>query len=213
MRGFEITKTYLESCASYPLKVCRKYRFCRPFIGSRSDTNLEISDFGPDWIATDPIHPTTGQRGFYLHQGGFWLCQGELWLCQSGFCLCQDGFWLLQGILLNIFAGYACRVGPGIAREVSAFARAVFGFARVLLASPGRFSKHFLLAALTKIQFSKKRQSQSFGLEKIHILAKFHHPSPKIKTTFVEKTANCGDPLTGTERCNEKGNLLASLGG
>ena len=71
----------------------------------------------------------------------------------------------------------------------------------------------FWLPAFAKVSQSKNGQCGPFGTSKSYILAKFHCSTPTFKASLLEKTANCGDPLTGTERCNKKGNLLASLGG
>ena len=96
---------------------------------------------------------------------------------------------------------------------LAALANNMFMLPTCTLASPGSSLAGFQLTALAENSGSKIRQRGPFGTLKSYILAKFHHPSPKNKTNFRARTANCGDPLTGTERCNEKGNLLASLGG
>ena len=85
----------------------------------------------------------------------------------------------------------------------------------LLLAALVFFTRYarFLLAALAKKFQSKKQPRGPFGTIKSYALAKFRHPTPKIKANSLAKTANLGDPLTGTDRYNEKGNLLASLGG
>ena len=45
------------------------------------------------------------------------------------------------------------------------------------------------------MDLSKKEKAHSVRLCKTHIVPKFHAPTPSFRTTYCQKTANCGAPL------------------
>ena len=102
---------------------------------------------------------------------------------------------------------------PGFHKMKSYYSRQIFSSLSGPWLRQGPFYLIFGLLRSQKIPNQKTNDEVPSGPSKATFCSSFVLLLQKKGHLNAKKPVNCGDPLTGTERCNEKGNLLASLGG